>query len=76
MGGAQGTFSGYEIEELEACSFFTRSEIFHIYNVYATHAAKFNKSADDRLHLSEVSWSCIVLNACMVGGLGLDVRRY
>ena len=40
MGAGQSTFGGYDLAELEACTFFTKAEIIHIYKVFAKLAQK------------------------------------
>ena len=40
MGTGQSTFAGYDLSELEACTFFTKAEIIHIYKVFVALAAK------------------------------------
>ena len=55
MGQVHASFGGYDLAELEACTFFTRPEIIHIQQVYSNLARKANKTPDDRLLLQEVT---------------------
>jgi hypothetical protein len=54
MGGVQASLGGYDIAELEACTFFTRAEIIHLHKVYTKLTLRASKEETDRLELVEV----------------------
>lgn len=43
MGAAQSTIGGYDMVELESCTFLTKADIVHIHKVFTALAKKFNK---------------------------------
>ena len=43
MGAEQSTFAGYDMSELEYCTFFSKPEIIHIHKRFTALAKKFNK---------------------------------
>eukprot|EP00042_Codosiga_hollandica_P024745 m.105941 g.105941 ORF g.105941 m.105941 type:complete len:124 (-) comp51666_c0_seq1:390-761(-) len=54
MGGSQSVFSGYELAELEYCTFFSQAEIIHIHKEFDRLAKKFDKTADQILTMDQV----------------------
>jgi hypothetical protein len=54
MGGEQSSFAGYDLAELEYCTFLSKPEIVHVHKVFSAIARKHGKAADRVLTMAEV----------------------